>query len=92
MSDAIELTGRLVCASPAEAEVVIRHLPRHVELTRSEPGCVRFEVERTDDPLVWSVSERFVDRAAFDAHQARVRESEWGREAAAIARDYVIEG
>ncbi|MCT2178443.1 antibiotic biosynthesis monooxygenase [Brachybacterium muris] len=59
-------------------------------LTRAEPGCFRFEVEPTEDPLVWTVVEQFVDRAAFDAHQARVRTSRWLEATAGIARDYVI--
>lgn len=88
--NAVVLTGRLLCASADEAAVVARELPRHVELTRAEPGCLSFEVEPTDDPLVWSVAERFVDRAAFAAHQARVAESDWGRATAGIERDYVI--
>lgn len=86
----LELTGRLLCADAAEAETVRRHLPRHIELTRAEPGCLRFEVEQSEDPLVWTVAERFADQAAFDAHQARVVSSDWGRATTAIQRDYVI--
>ena len=86
----VELTGRLLCADHDEAEIVVRHLPRHIELTRAEPGCLRFDVVQAEDPLIWSVAERFVDRPAFDAHPARVRASEWGRATATIARDYVI--
>ncbi|MBB3036057.1 putative quinol monooxygenase [Hoyosella altamirensis] len=88
---AVKLTGRLVCVDDAEAETVLRHLPRHMELTRAEAGCLHFDVEPTGDPRVWSVSERFVDQAAFDAHQARVRTSEWGQATSGIAREYVIE-
>lgn len=88
---AVELTGRLLCADPDEAAAVRRHLPEHVALTRAEPGCLRFEVEPTEDPLVWTVSELFVDRAAFDAHQARVRSSPWSEATSGIARDYVVE-
>jgi len=87
----VELTGRLVCADPAEADAVRRHLPEHVALTRSEAGCLRFAVEPTEDPLVWSVSELFADRAAFEAHQARVRSSRWFEATSGIARDYVVE-
>ena len=87
----VQLTGRLVCADDDEAATVRRHLPRHVELTRAETGCLHFEVEPTDDPRVWMVSERFVDQAAFDSHQTRVRASEWGRATSGIRRDYVIE-
>ncbi|MGW9114554.1 putative quinol monooxygenase [Microbacterium sp. NPDC055683] len=87
---AIMLTGRLLCASAEEAGIVSRHLPRHVELTRAEPGCLSFDVTASADPLVWDVSERFADRAAFDAHQARVAASGWGRATAGIRRDYVV--
>lgn len=87
---AVELTGVLVCRTVDEAEVVLRELPRHRELSRAERGCVRFEVEQTDDPLVWTVSERFVDRESFDVHQERVRTSEWGRATIGIERNYVI--
>lgn len=86
----VELTGRLVCEHDREAEIVLRHLPRHIELTRAEAGCLQFDVTQTGDPLVWTVSERFVDRAAFDAHQARVAASEWGRATAGIERNYQI--
>lgn len=86
----IELTGRLICESAEEAEIVERHLPHHVQLTRAESGCLRFDVERTEDPLVWTVAERFVDQAAFDLHHRRVRSSEWGAATTEITRDYVI--
>lgn len=87
----ITLTGRLVCSDGAEAATVLRHLDRHVELTRAEHGCLHFSVEPTTDPLVWTVHERFVDKSAFDSHQSRVRASDWGRATADIERDYVIE-
>lgn len=90
--DGVFLTGRLVCTSNAEVELVERHLPLHVELTRAEPGCVSFTVTSTDDPLVWQVDEHFRDSRAFDAHQARVRASEWGRATSGIERRYTISG
>lgn len=88
----VELTGRLICADAEEAAIVRRYLPRHLELTRAEAGCLHFEVAQTEDPLVWAVAERFADQAAFDAHQARVRVSDWGQATAGIRRDYVISG
>lgn len=88
---AIELSGRLTCANGDEADIVRQHLPQHIELTRAEPGCLRFDVEPTANPLIWTVRERFVDQAAFDAHQSRVRASDWGRVTSGIARDYVVE-
>ncbi|WP_172330385.1 putative quinol monooxygenase [Mangrovicoccus sp. HB161399] len=87
---AIRLTGRLICSGDAEAAAVRAHLPEHVRLTRAEPGCLRFEVLPAEDPLAWTVEELFRDRAAFEAHQARVRGSDWGRATAGIARDYEI--
>ncbi len=86
----VRLSGRLLCASAEEADVVRRHLPEHVRLTRAEPGCLSFEVTPTDDPLTWRVEERFTDRAAFDAHQRRTRASAWGAATAAIRRDYEV--
>lgn len=86
----VTLTGQLVCSNVKQAASVAEQLPRHVQLTRAEPGCVSFVVRATADPLIWHVSERFVDRAAFEAHQARVSESDWGRATAGIKRDYVI--
>lgn len=86
----VELKGRLICAHDQDVMIVRRHLPQHIELTRAEPGCLRFDVQQSDDPLVWTVSEEFVSQAAFDMHQARVRASDWGRATAGIKRDYVI--
>lgn len=88
----VTLTGELRCADAAERERVRTHLPAHVALTRAEPGCLAFDVDPTDDPFVWRVSERFVDEAAFDAHQRRVAASTWGAETAGIERRYEIRG
>ena len=85
----VRLTGTLTCATEAEAEIVRAHLGEHVRLTRAEPGCEGFEVTPAG-PLVWQVRERFADRAAFEAHQARTRASTWGRATAGIARDYSV--
>ncbi|WP_345373434.1 putative quinol monooxygenase [Frondihabitans cladoniiphilus] len=87
----IHLTGLLVCTTEEERTAVERHLPDHVELTRDEPGCVSFDVVPTDDPLVWSVEERFVDQAVFELHQRRVSSSVWGRATAGIERRYSID-
>ncbi|MGW4097187.1 putative quinol monooxygenase [Mycobacterium sp. NPDC004974] len=86
------LSGQLVCATDDEVATVQRHLSRHIDLTRAEQGCISFEVHRTDDLYVWQVDERFVNDAAFDAHQARVATSEWGRVTAGIERRYSIRG
>ena len=87
----VRLSGLLVCASAAEAELVERYLPRHVELTRSEPACLSFDVTPTSDPLVWQVEELFADEAGFADHQERAAASEWGRATAHIERRYTVE-
>lgn len=88
----VRLTGTLACADAEEAATVRAHLARHIALTRAEEGCLAFDVVPTADPLVWRVDEHFTDEAAFRRHQARVRESEWGRATAGIARRYDITG
>lgn len=88
----MRLSGRLLCKNTAEAELVTAYLPGHIELTRKEQGCIFFEVAPTQDPLIWSVEERFTDPAAFRAHQERGASSLWGRMTRAITRDYTISG
>ncbi|WP_349640893.1 putative quinol monooxygenase [Saxibacter everestensis] len=63
-----------------------------MEQTRSESGCISFDVRRTVNPLVWQVDEKFIDAGSFDAHQKRASLSEWGRATAGIERRYTIEG
>ncbi len=68
-------------------------LHEHIRLTRAEAGCIRFDVhENPDHPGQFIVSEEFQDPAAFDAHQARVQSSDWGRISAGLERDYKITG
>jgi quinol monooxygenase YgiN len=86
----IELAGRLLCASEADTALVSALLPEHIALTKAEPGCLRFDVAQTSDPLVWSVFEQFRTRTDFEAHRARVKASRWGQETAHIRRDYKI--
>jgi quinol monooxygenase YgiN len=88
----IHVTGTLTCATEAEAEIVRRHLPTHIALSRAEPGCLTFNVDPTEDPLVWRLDESFRDRAAFEAHQARTRASEWFAATAGLARDFKVTG
>lgn len=88
----INLTGRLVCQGGEESAVVTKFLPRHIELTQAEPGCISFEVKQTDDPLVWDVEECFHDADSFRLHQTRVKASEWGRATAGIKRNYSVTG
>lgn len=86
----IHLTGCLICTDEQQAEVVRRHLPDHIRLTRAEAGCLRFDVVETSDPWVWQVDETFTDQTAFDAHQARTKASDWHLATAQIRRDFQI--
>ncbi|GAL33648.1 arginase [Vibrio maritimus] len=62
-----------------ELSVVIEALQNHKALTRAEPGCLVFSVEQdANQPTRFIVYEEFVDKAAFDHHQARVADSDWG--------------
>ncbi len=42
------------------------------------------------NPLKFSVYEEFVDQAAFDLHQARVKSSRWGQVTQNVERHYQI--
>jgi len=84
------LTGQLVRTNDEEAVVVTRCLPRHVQLTRAESGCISFVVRRIGS-LIWQVDERFVDAAAFESHQKRSAVSDSGRATVGTERRYMIE-
>jgi quinol monooxygenase YgiN len=86
----IRLSGSLIRRTHAEARAVAMALPDHIRLTRAEAGCISFDVTPTTDPFIWQVSETFVDRAAFDAHQTRTAASDWATLTAGITRDYTI--
>ncbi|MEZ5912014.1 MAG: antibiotic biosynthesis monooxygenase [Paracoccaceae bacterium] len=89
----VRLNGKLLCRNAEEARIVARYLPEHIRLSREEPGCLHFDVAPLPDaPLVWTVSESFVDAAAFEAHQTRTRESRWYRATSAITREFVVNG
>ena len=84
----VRLSGRLICADADEVRIVAEHLPEHVRMSRAEPGCLRFDVQPTEDPLIWQLDEAFVDEAAFEAHQTRNRASVWWEKSRAIRRDF----
>ena len=70
---------------------VMAALPTHIKRTRMEKGCLRFEVTQDpQNPSLFRVYEEFVDRAALEAHQQRVRTAEWGKIAADAERHYKI--
>ncbi len=87
----IRLSGRLVCMSEEERAAVLLHRAGHEAATRAEPGCLSFRIDDTDDPLIFDVTESFRDRPAFDAHQARTRDSAWFAAMRSILRDFRVE-
>ena len=84
----VALSGRLICTDTGQMMTALSLLPDHVLASRAEPGCLRFDLAQSDDPLVWTLAEVFADEAAFAAHQARTAASDWGRASTAIRRDF----
>lgn len=86
----IILEGHIVIPGSDLAEVMAE-LPTHIQLTREEEGCLRFDVTQSSGAEnVFLVSEEFIDRAAFEAHQRRVESSDWGRVASNVERNYQV--
>lgn len=68
-------------------------LPIHIGATRSEIGCMVFNVEEHESELGrFDVYEDFESSEAFRYHQKRVQESEWGAVTKNVARYYTVEG
>ena len=87
----IRLRGQLICMTGEDRDTVLAHVQDHIALTRAEAGCLSFDISETDDPMTFEVMESFRDRAAFDAHQARTRDSVWFAATRHILRDFRIE-
>jgi quinol monooxygenase YgiN len=69
-------------------DAVLEALPEHIDLTRSEQGCLTFNIEIEANHL--SVEEIFTDDAAFKAHQARVFGTQWAVVTVGLERHYEI--
>lgn len=77
--------------SDSDASAISKELPRHVELTLEEPGCITFSVVKDQSIRNrYSVYEAFIDQEAFDAHQQRVKSSRWGEVSKNVVRSYEI--
>ena len=86
----IKLTG-YIDVPVGRREAIAAALPLHIALTRAETGCLRFDViPDADIEGRYNVSELFTDRASFEAHQDRIRSSDWGEISSGIPRDYTI--
>ncbi|MBO1255542.1 antibiotic biosynthesis monooxygenase [Alteromonas sp. 5E99-2] len=72
-------------------EIVKDALVLHKALTRQEIGCEKFEVvQDSANPYKFSVHEEFIDQAAFEHHQKRVKLSHWGSVTKNVERHYQI--
>ncbi len=75
----------------ADLPAVKKALISHKELTRNEPGCLMFNVTQSEVNLNrFDVYEEFINKAAFEQHQVRVKTSTWGKAAANVKRHYEI--
>ena len=81
-----------VLASDEDLAGIMEQLPTHIDLTRREAGCLVFEVtQNPGNKNRFEVYEEFVDRAAFEAHQARAKASQWGKVSANLEKHYHVE-
>lgn len=70
-------------------DAVTAALKEHIELTRTEAGCIYFNVDPSPDVAGrFLVSEAFVDEAAFQFHQTRAGNSSWAEASKGVPRDY----
>lgn len=75
----------------ADLDFVKTELPKHIELTREESGCLVFSVEQDkSNRNRFDVYEVFASQEAFDAHQDRVKSSRWGAITKNVQRNYCI--
>jgi len=87
----IVLSGHILVPD-ADLICVRDALPLHCELTLAEPGCLVFRVNEDLNQLgKFAVYEEFINREAFETHQARVAASEWGKVSQSAERFYSIE-
>lgn len=74
-----------------DLNVVITELVTHTKLTMEEVGCLTFKVTPDENNAnKFSVYEEFIDQAAFDNHQVRVKSSSWGKVTRQVERHYKI--
>ncbi|WP_392340638.1 putative quinol monooxygenase [Moritella marina] len=75
----------------ADLSAVKKALISHKELTRNEPGCLMFNVTPSEINFNrFDVYEEFINKTAFEQHQARVKGSAWAKATANVQRHYEI--
>ncbi len=77
--------------SDSDLAAVLAELDRHIVATRSELGNICFEITQdTTNPTRFNVYEEFINKQAFEKHQARIIGSDWERVTRSAERHYQI--
>ena len=91
--DAVLLTGYLDNIKRDVAYDLKDPLQAHIDSSRAEPGCLRFDVSSCLSKRGrWHVVEIFKDAASYKAHQERTQGSEWRGLTRDIKRHYHVIG
>ena len=86
----VTLQGHIIVPD-ADLAIVKNELLIHEKLTKQESGCLIFEVSQDQsDSSKFNVYEEFIDQNAFDNHQLRVKNSNWGNVTKNVQRFYQI--
>ncbi|MGL1892716.1 MAG: antibiotic biosynthesis monooxygenase [Spirochaetaceae bacterium] len=86
----IELQGYINIPKTKIIEVK-KALKIHIENTLAEDGCLKFEVlQDKQDVTKFNVYEEFINNNAFEKHQVRVKESDWGKLTKNFTRSYEV--
>jgi len=82
------LQGYVIVADADLADVK-RGLVSHVKLTRQEEGCLVFDVyQDTENMNRFNVYEEFTSQKAFELHQQRLSNTEWGKVSTKLEKHY----
>jgi len=91
-TEAVYLSG-YIDVPEADLKFVKLALPTHIRLSRQEPDCTSFRVWQDENiPTRFHVIESFNSPAAFNRHQARMKNSEWKLVSQKASRHYDIIG
>ncbi|WOX06132.1 putative quinol monooxygenase [Microbulbifer pacificus] len=75
----------------SDLEIVKKELISHIQLTREEFGCEKFNVSQDKNNICrFNVYEEFSNKEAFAYHQQRVKSSHWGKVTKNVERHYQI--
>lgn len=84
----VALTGTIIIPTDRQA-ALLPLLEDHKNLTRQEPGCLKFDVTQDEqDATLFHVDELFQDEPAFAHHQSAGATRPWGPASKDLARDF----